>query len=539
MAVDRNAYMEDFMKQKIISGICGISMIAMACTGCGNTAGNSDGNQSVISTAVSQGIRENEISIWLEDGAITAGSHLVNIEENGVTITATGTYVVAGQLSDGYIRVDADKEDDVVLVLNGVGITCSNYAPIRIEQAGEVTIYLAENTQNQLTDGNNYALTDEDDNTDGVIFSKDDLKLDGDGILFINGNYKHGIVGKDDLVIQGGAYIIQAAEDGINVNDSIVVDGGSLTITAGDDGMHVDETLTINGGEITVLESCEGLEGHQVIINGGVLDITASDDGINSNCGSESDDEKEEWIPPVEQNEEGAEPPQGEPPEFPEGDNPGGNDPKGGMPEGEIPDGERPGNQMPDRAAPDGEMRENRVPEGDAPDDRMPQIGDENGFGREMPFGNRQGFDMDTDADSLLQINGGSLVINAGGDGLDSNGILEVNGGTIYVSGAANNGDGAIDYGITGTITGGTIIAVGFSGMAEGFGTSSTQLYFLYNTTDIQKAGTELVLEDNGGSRILSWTPMKEYNSVLISSPELVEGETYMLSIDGIKYTLK
>lgn len=527
------------MKEKIIAGICGISMLTMACAGCGNVTGNNNGNQSVMSTAASQGLWENEVSIWLEDGAITAGNHLVNIEENGVTITAGGTYVVAGQISDGYIRVDADKEDDVVLVLNGVDITCSNYAPIRIEQAGEVTIYLAENTQNHLTDGNNYVLEDEEDNTDGVIFSKEDLKLDGNGILFINGNYKHGIVGKDALVIQGGAYIIQAAEDGINVNDSIVVGGGSLTITAGDDGMHSDEILTINDGDITIVESEEGLEGHQVIINGGVLDITASDDGINSNCGSESTDEKSEWMPSEEQNEKGAEPPQGEPPELPDGENPKGNVPGDGMPEKEIPDGEGPQDRVPDGMTPSDEMRESRMPDGATSDERIPQAEEGSGFEMEISSGNMQGFGMDTDTDSLLQINGGELVINAGGDGLDSNGRLEVNGGTIYVSGAANNGDAAIDYGITGTITGGTIIAAGFSGMAEGFDPSSTQVYFLYNITEIQKAETEIVLEDHAGTRILSWSPMKEYDSVVISSPELAEGEEYVLNIGGVRNLLK
>ncbi|MCM1494686.1 MAG: carbohydrate-binding domain-containing protein, partial [Bacteroides sp.] len=338
------------MNRKIISGILGIAIAAMSCSGCGNTIENS--NPSSVTDTL-QELRGDEIPIRLADGAITAGNHLVNIEEKGVTITGAGTYVVTGQLSDGYIVVDADKEDTVVLVLNGVDITCSDYAPIRILQAGEVTIYLAENTQNHLTDGKDYALENEDDNTDGVIFSKDDLKFDGEGILYINGNYKHGIVGKDDLVIQGGTYIIQAEKDGINVNDSIVIEGGCFTITAGSQGMHVDEILTVNDGEITIAESNEGLEGHQVIINGGVLDITASDDGINSNSGSASKTEKTEGTPAENQDGKGMELPQGEPPDgvepgegMPQGKLPDGVGPEEGMPQGELPDGIEPGERM-------------------------------------------------------------------------------------------------------------------------------------------------------------------------------------------------
>ena len=467
------------MKKRILAGIVSASMIVCICAGCQN-------EQPVTSNANIEEVRENEsqTEIELKDDEITASTHLVAIEGNVVKITQAGSYVFTGELSDGRIVVEADKEDAVELVLNGVDITCSDYAPIQVLQADNVTINLAEESVNVLTDGSTYSLADEEDNTDGVIFSKDDLEFKGNGTLYINGNYKHGIVGKDDVTIHGGTYVIQAVEDGVNANDSITIEDGDIAITAGDDGIHVDELLTINAGIIMVAESTEGLEGHQVIINGGDIDITASDDGINSNSGSDS--ENAELNVTMEAG--GA---------FPET-----------VEEGSLP--ERPE----DETFPEESERGNI-------------LGGERGQGR------MGGMTMDADEDSLIQINGGTIQVDANGDGLDSNGYLEINGGAIYISGSVGNGDSAIDYGLEATISGGTILAAGFSGMAEAFSSESQQYSILYKMQDIKAAGTSVVVRDSSGAEILSFTPDKEYNCLILSSPEMKEGETYTIEIDG------
>lgn len=467
------------MKKRILAGIVSASMIVCICAGCQN-------EQPVTSNANIEEVRENEsqTEIVLKDDEITASTHLVAIEGNVVKITQAGSYVFTGELSDGRIVVEAEKEDAVELVLNGVDITCSDYAPIQVLQADNVTINLAEESVNVLTDGSTYSLADEEDNTDGVIFSKDDLEFKGNGTLYINGNYKHGIVGKDDVIIHGGTYVIQAVEDGVNANDSITIEDGDITITAGDDGIHVDELLTINAGIIMVAESTEGLEGHQVIINGGDIDITASDDGINSNSGSDS--ENAELNVTMEAG--GA---------FPET-----------VEEGSLP--ERPE----DETFPEESERGNI-------------LGGERGQGR------MGGMTMDADEDSLIQINGGTIQVDANGDGLDSNGYLEINGGAIYISGSVGNGDSAIDYGLEATISGGTILAAGFSGMAEAFSSESQQYSILYKMQDIKAAGTSVVVRDSSGAEILSFTPGKEYNCLILSSPEMEEGERYTIEIDG------
>ena len=475
------------MRRKSISIILIAAMLAMGSTGCAtlNTTGSSGSGSVNEATQASQ---TDGIQIQLSDDKITTDSNSVEISDNVVTITEAGTYVLSGELSDGRIVVDTDKDAEVELVLNGVTLTCSNYAPIKIVKAGTATITLADGTENTLNDGATYDLEDEDDNTDAVIFSKDDLVLQGGGTLYINGAYKHGIVCKDNLEIKDGTYIIEAAEDGVKANDSLTVNGGIFHISAGDDGMHVDEIFTVNNGDITVAESYEGLEGHQVIINNGTITITSSDDGINSNSGSNSSSDTDNAQADVQtdaQAEAGQQ--SGNPPEMPDGTTPGGNS----------------------------EMQNSGMP----------------GAGGGM-------IDMDADEDSLLQINGGTITINAGGDGLDSNGVLEVNGGTVYVSGAANNGDGALDYGISASITGGTVIAAGFSGMAEGFGSDSTQLSYLYNASQTMSAGTEIIVKDSSGAVILSWAPDKEFNSVVVSSPEFTSDETYTIVIGDLEDSL-
>lgn len=505
------------MRRKSISIILIAAMLTLAGTGCASTAWTGGAEQEAVAGSQTAGIQ-----IQLSDEQITADSSQVAISDNVVTITQSGTYVLTGTLSDGRIVVDADKDAEVELVLNGVELTCEAYAPIKIVKAGTTTITLADDSENTLSDGAEYELEDEDDNTDAVIFSKDDLVLQGEGTLYVNGAYKHGIVCKDNLEIRDGTYIIEAKEDGVNANDALTVNGGIFHISAGDDGMHVDEVFTINNGEITVTESYEGLEGHQVIINDGTIVITASDDGINSNSGSSSSSDKTEDNQQMEmpngEQPNGAGADGAEPPEMPNGEQPNGAGTDGTEPP-EMPSGEQPkgadidGTELPE------------MPNGQMPNGQMP--GD---------FGG--GMDMDADEDSLIQINGGSIIVNAGGDGLDSNGVLEVTGGTIYVSGAANNGDGALDYGISASISGGTVIAAGYSGMAAGFGSDSEQVSYRYDAGQILPAGTEIVVKDSTGTVLLSWTPEKEFNSVVVSSPEFTADEEYTILLGELEDSL-
>ena len=140
--------------------------------------------------------------------------------------------------------------------------------------------------------------------------------------------------------------------------------------------------------------------------------------------------------------------------------------------------------------------------------------------------------------DALLDIRGGTITVNAGGDGLDSNGTMKVSGGTTYVSGPTNAGNGAIDCD-NAVITGGTVIAAGAAGMDLNFTSDSTQCSMLVRFDSTVKGGTGLTLKDSDGKTILSFTPEKDYQSVVLSSPDIKTGETYTLTAGDQSQTVE
>lgn len=174
---------------------------------------------------------------------------------------------------------------------------------------------------------------------------------------------------------------------------------------------------------------------------------------------------------------------------------------------------------------------------GDPADGNMPSGGPQDGgFGGGMDEAHDYNF---------IVINGGTINVNADGDGIDSNGDLIVTGGTIYVSGPTNGGNGALDYAGNAAIIGGTIVAVGASGMAQNFGSDSTQGCMLVTVSESTLTGT-LTLTDSDGNVIVSYTPEKAYNSVVISSPDIKKGATYTLAtgdttntVTMVSYNLK
>ena len=178
--------------------------------------------------------------------------------KDGESITKAGTYVLSGEYTKT-VTVEADKEDDVIIILNGATIISDDGPAISATKCNSLLVYLVDGTVNTLTDANEYADTSDSAPT-GALFCKNDLSIEGEGTLVVNGNKKHGIVSKDNLYINGGI----------------------IEVSARKDGLHGGDSLTINAGTITVKESNEGVEAELITINGGTLDITAKDDGINA-----------------------------------------------------------------------------------------------------------------------------------------------------------------------------------------------------------------------------------------------------------------
>ena len=225
-----------------------------------------------------------------------------------ITITEEGVYVIKGSAKNCTITVNADSSAKVQLVLDGVTITNDDFPAIYVISADKCFITTTDSTSTLSVTGEYRA--DGDTNTDAVIFSKDDIVLNGTGTLKLNSSYGNAVSGKDDIKVTGGTYVISAAKHGIEANDSIAVCGGTFTISAGKDGLHSKNSddsslgwiyisdgkfditsssdgiqattiLQIDGGTFDITSS-EGLEATYVQINGGTVTISASDDGINA-----------------------------------------------------------------------------------------------------------------------------------------------------------------------------------------------------------------------------------------------------------------
>ncbi len=469
------------------------------------------------------------------EGATTAG--------NNLTITKEGSYVVEGILKDGQIIIDAGDNDKIQLILNGASITCLSNAPIYIKNADKVFITLAKATNNSLIDGSEYIQLDENQ-VDGVIYSKSDLTLNGSGSLTITGNYKHGIVSKDDLVITGGTYAINAVKDAINGKDCVKIKDGKFTLNAatgnGIQSKNGDDTtkgyVYINGGTIDIVNSVEGIEGTAIVIEDGIININSSDDGFNAASKSTVASTEVSAY-----NATTSEVPSDNTAiaQRPGGMNPGavqggqmteGQIPEGQIPEGQIPEGQMPEGQIPEGQIPEGQMPDGQIPEGQIPDGQKPNRGfPGGGMGGKWNFGG--GDDpFAVDENCYIKIAGGTITVNAQGDGIDSNGSLYISGGTIYINGPTENMDSSIDYPGTGEITGGIIVATGSAGMAQGFGETSTQCSMLYNLPSSVEAETAVILTNSAGKEVIRFVPGKQYQSVVISSPELIQGETYTLT---------
>lgn len=233
--------------------------------------------------------------ITMNGDQVQTSGNGVEVDGSNITISKGGTYVFSGTLKDGTVLVDASKEDNVQLVLNGASITSSEYAPIVIKTAKNVFLTVADGTSNTIADGAEYVYDDKDEVTpNAAIYSKTDLIINGSGALTVNANYNDGITSKDDLEIISGVLMITAADDGIVGKDSISVRDGQITIVSEGDGMKSDNEedsakgyIVIDGGSFDITAGNDGIQAvTQLIINDG--DFTIVTDGGSGNASTDS-----------------------------------------------------------------------------------------------------------------------------------------------------------------------------------------------------------------------------------------------------------
>jgi len=244
----------------------------------------------------------------LEQTADLTGAENITVSDGETyTVSKEGVYVVTGSASNAQIVVSAGDEDKVQLVLDSVSITNESTPCIYVQNADKVFVTTTD-SENTLTVSGAFT-ADGDTNTDAVIFSRDDLVINGTGTLNIVSS-ENGISGKDDLKVTGGTINITCTADALEANESILVadgtisiksdkDGlhaendedntvgyiyiadGTITIEAGDDAIHATTIAQVDGGTID-LTGAEGIEGTYIQINGGEISIAAADDGINA-----------------------------------------------------------------------------------------------------------------------------------------------------------------------------------------------------------------------------------------------------------------
>jgi len=503
-------------------------------------------------------------AIVLNGTSIATSNSNVKVSGSTATITGAGTYTVSGTLSDGQIIVDASKDDLITLVLDGVDISCSYSSGIYGKQSDKIIITLAEGTQNTISDGSSYTLESGSDEPNAAIFSKDDLTFNGTGSLTVNGNYKNGILSKDDLVIADGTYIVTAVNDAVRGRDSITVtsgtftinsgadgfqanndedaekgyiniSGGTFDITAGNDGIQAYTTLMISGGDFTITTG----GGSPSTISGGSNDFFNPRGGTGSTSTSTSDSMK-------------------------------GLKGSGGV---YITDGTFTLNTYDDGVHSNGDIKiaggTFTISTGDdgmhadtaleidageiiitkcyeglegltvyvcggnisitASDDGLNSAGGSDSS-NSVFFG---GGGMDTvQADCCITIGGGYIYVNAGGDGLDSNGNMVLTGGTVLVDGPTDNTNGAIDYNGTCTNSGAILIAAGSSGMAQA-PDSNSSVNCIMATVSTVSGGTQVTVTDKSGNVVIEYTPSKNFSNIVISAPQLVTGTSYTLNIGG------
>ena len=193
------------------------------------------------------------IGITLADGASECGSDAVVIEGDTVTITAPGEYLVTGSLSNGQLRIECGGEGKTSVNLQGVTIHNETGAAIL---AGKVSprlrISLMADTVNELSNGESLVY-EEDDEPNGVIFSRSDLTIEGSGSLKVTAGAMDGIVSKDDLKIEGGQITVNAPRHGIRGKDFVEISDGDITVTAGKDGIRSNNDKEADRGYISVL----------------------------------------------------------------------------------------------------------------------------------------------------------------------------------------------------------------------------------------------------------------------------------------------
>ncbi len=514
-----------------------------------------------------ESVPSDSAKINLADGKSTSDSDGVQINGDIVRITAGGSYLISGNLSNGQIIVECADDEKVKLCFNGVDLSSSENSPVYIVSADKVAIVLCDGSLNSVTDsrsGYSDSVDDdsESDSPDAAIYSACALTISGSGKLTVNASYNDGIRSKKTLKILNGRINVGSSGTAVKGSNATAVAGGEITINAGKSGIRTSETddsakgyIFISGGKIEITAEKHGINASQyVLISGGEINITTT--GTETDTDS-SDNDDGGW---------------------------------GGMWHGGF-GGEGSGRS---KIKSKGIKAEKSVTvtggnitvtstghsiasagtvsiSGDASltlhaeckslsanskgikaDGDLTVSGgtvnvtysyegleSKDGSiiitgGSVSVVSSDDGFNVANTSGSI-QICGGRIFVNASGDGFDSNGNIIFSGGTTLIAGPTSSADGALDCGDNRnyiSVTGGTLIAYGSAGMAEAPSEEySTQCSISTNTTVTE--GSLVAVCDSDGNVICAFVAAENAQNIVISSPDITVGMTCKLNVGG------
>ena len=489
----------------------------------GTTAGTSTSNTAAGQTLDAQTHYTNEDLTWDSSGekaidlANPTATDGVSVENGTITITSGGTYRLSGEYS-GQVKIEAAKTDTVRLVLDNAKITNSTGAAINVVSAAEAIIYTAAGTTNTVADEANYTATGDDD-PDAAIYSTANLTLAGEGSLSVEGAYEEGIhttgglviasgtlevnaantgiKGKDYVDITGGIVNVTAAQDGIkstNTDDESLgftrLSAGSVTVSAGDDGLKAPHTLEISGGTLNIEKSNEGIEAQYINILDGDVTVNSTDDGINASLKDSSSDTSSDTT------------------------------------SGTATTGQQTQQNQ------NGQVQQAPAGGGAAPGGSQGSTGQNQNMPQPPTDGAMPGGGTFEVVDAAINISGGTVTVNAEGDGIDSNGTATFSGGTVTVNGPAAGGNNALDSNGDLLLNGGTVTAGSTADMFEAPSSASTSGYLKITDSSALTQGSTVQVTDSSGTVVANYKiTTSGVQLVLVSNKNIVKGQSYTVSV--------
>ena len=489
----------------------------------GTTAGTSTSNTAAEQTLDAQTHYTNEDLTWDSsdekaiDLANPTATDGVSVENGTITITSGGTYRITGEYS-GQVKIEAAKTDTVRLVLDNAKITNSTGAAINVVSAAEAIIYTAAGTTNTVADEANYTATGDDD-PDAAIYSTANLTLTGEGSLSVKGSYEEGIhttgglviasgtlevnaantgiKGKDYVDITGGIVNVTAAQDGIkstNTDDESMgftrLSAGSVTVSAGDDGLKAPHTLEISGGTLNIEKSNEGIEAQYINILDGDVTVNSTDDGINASLKDSSSDTSSDTT------------------------------------SGTATTGQQTQQNQ------NGQVQQAPAGGGAAPGGSQGSTGQNQNMPQPPTDGAMPGGGTFEVVDAAINISGGTVTVNAEGDGIDSNGTATFSGGTVTVNGPVAGGNNALDSNGDLLLNGGTVTAGSTADMFEAPSSASTSGYLKITDSSALTQGSTVQVTDSSGTVVANYKiATSGVQLVLVSNKNIVKGQSYTVSV--------